>query len=116
MECSNYRGIKLTEHGLKVLERMLDERLRDIVKIGKQQYGFMSGRATMDAIFIVRQLQEKKLEGNQKLYCAFIDLEKAYDRIPREVIFWCLRKRKVPEMLVRLVEMMYRRTRTKVIK
>ena len=69
----------------------------------------------MDAIFIVRQLQEKRLEGNQKLFCAFIDLEKAYDRIPREVVFWCLRKRRVPEKLVRLVEMMYRRTRTKVL-
>ena len=63
----------------------------------------------------MRQLQEKRLEGNQKLYCAFIDLEKAYDRIPREVVFWCLRKRKVPEKLVKLVEMMYRRTSTKVL-
>ena len=115
MECGNHRGIKLTEHGLKVLERILDERLRETVKIGKQQYGFMRGRGTVDAIFIVRQLQEKRLEGNQKLFCAFIDLEKAYDRIPREVVFWCLRKRKVPERLVRLVEMMYRRTRTKVL-
>ena len=47
-------------------------------------------------------------KGNQKLYCAFIDLEKAYDRIPREVMFGFLRKRKVPEQLVRLVEMMYK--------
>ena len=115
LECGNHRGIKLTEHGLKVLERILDERFRDIVKIGKQQYGFIRGRGTVDAIFIVRQLQEKRLEGNQKLYCAFVDLEKAYDRIPREVVFWCLRKRKIPEKLVRLVEMMYRRTRTKVL-
>ena len=36
MECGNHRGIKLTEHGLKVLERILDERLREIVKIWKQ--------------------------------------------------------------------------------
>ena len=115
LECGNHRGIKLTEHGLKVLERILDERLREIVKIGRQQYGFIKGRGTVEAIFIVRQLQEKRLEGNQKLYCAFIDLEKAYDRIPREVVFWCLRKRRVPEKLVKLVEMMYRRTSTKVL-
>ena len=115
LECGNHRGIKLTEHGLKVLERILDERFRDIVKIGKQHYGFMKGRGTVDAIFIMRQLQEKRLEGNRKLYCAFVDLEKAYDRIPREVMFWCLRKRKIPEKLVRLVEMIYRRTRTKVL-
>ena len=86
----------------------MDERFRVTAKIGKQQYGFMRGGGTIDdAIFIERQLQEKSLEGNQKLYCAFVDLEKAYDRIPREVVFWCLKKRKVPEKLVRLVEMMY---------
>ncbi|XP_066968141.1 uncharacterized protein [Macrobrachium rosenbergii] len=68
MECGNYRGIKLTEHGLKVLERIMVERLREIVKIGKQQYGFMRGRGTVDAVFIVRQLQEKRLEGNKELY------------------------------------------------
>ena len=115
LACSNHRGIKLTEHGLKILERVLDERFRDIVNIGRQHYGFMKGKGTVDAIFIIRQLQEKKLEGNQKLFCAFLDLEKAYDRIPREVVFWCLRKRRIPEKLVRLVEMMYRRTRTKVL-
>ncbi|XP_064115167.1 uncharacterized protein LOC135221285 [Macrobrachium nipponense] len=115
MDCGNYRVIKLTEYGLKVLERILDERSGETVKIGKQQYGFMRGRGTVDATFIIRQLQEERLEGNQKLFCAFLDLEKAYDRIPREVMFWCLRKRKGLEKLVRLVEMMYQRTRTKVI-
>ena len=101
MECSNHRGIKLTEYGLKVLERILDERFRDIVKTGKQQYGFIRGRGTVDALFIVRQLQEKGLEGNQKLYCAFVDHEKAWERIPREVVFWSLSKSKIPEKLVR---------------
>ncbi|XP_068247732.1 uncharacterized protein [Palaemon carinicauda] len=37
MECSNYMGIKLTEHRLKVFVRVLDERLREIVMIGKQR-------------------------------------------------------------------------------
>ncbi|XP_064111547.1 uncharacterized protein LOC135219045 [Macrobrachium nipponense] len=40
----------------------------------------MRGRETIDAIFIVRQLQEKRLEGNIEL-----DLEKAYNKISREV-------------------------------
>ncbi|XP_064121717.1 uncharacterized protein LOC135226205 [Macrobrachium nipponense] len=84
MGCGNYRGIKLTEHRLKVLERILDERLREIVKIWKQQHGFMRGRGTVEAIFIVRQLQEKRLTGNQELICGIIDLEKAYNRMKVE--------------------------------
>ncbi|XP_064098757.1 uncharacterized protein LOC135209961 [Macrobrachium nipponense] len=69
----------------------------------------------VDAIFIVRQLQERRLEGNQEVYCPFNGLKKAHNRIPREVMFWCLRKRKVPTNLVRLIEMVYQRTSTKVI-
>ena len=42
------------------------------------QCGFMSGRGTTDAIFIVRQLQEKHLAANKPLYMAFVDLEKAF--------------------------------------
>ncbi|XP_064099437.1 uncharacterized protein LOC135210475 [Macrobrachium nipponense] len=79
MDCGNYKGIKLIEYGLKVLERIMDEGLREKVRIKKQQYGFMRGRGAVDAIFIIRQLQEKRLDGNQELYCAFIDLEKGYD-------------------------------------
>ena len=40
------------------------------------QFGFMPGRGTTDAIFIVRQLQEKCLDKNKSLYFAFIDLER----------------------------------------
>ena len=39
----------------------------------------------MVAIFISRQIQEKYLEGNRKVHCRFVDLEKAYDGVPQEV-------------------------------
>ncbi|XP_068204037.1 uncharacterized protein [Palaemon carinicauda] len=76
-----------------------EERLREIVKIGKQQYGFVRRSWTVDAIFIVKQLQEKRLERNQNPYYAFVYLEKAYDRIPREIMFWCLRKKSPGEVV-----------------
>ena len=61
------------------------------MKIDSIQFGFMPGRGTTYAIFIVRQLQEKYLANKKDLWIAFVDLEKAFDRVPREVIWWALR-------------------------
>ena len=40
-----------------------------------------------EAVFVVRQLQEKYLAANKRLYMAFVDLEKAFDRVPWKVIW-----------------------------
>ena len=55
------RSIKLLEHAMKVLERVIEARVRKSVKTDSKQFGFMAGRSTTDAIFIVCQLQEKYL-------------------------------------------------------
>ena len=82
LECGSYRGIKLVEHAMKILERVIERRVRNVVKIDSMQLGFMAGKSTTDAIFIVRQLQEKYLARNKELWMAFVDLEKAFDRVP----------------------------------
>ena len=66
----NYRGLKLIEQVMKVLERVVEGLIRQRVEIDEMQCGFMSGRGTTDAIFIVRQLQEKHLAANKPLYMA----------------------------------------------
>ena len=76
------------------------------MSIHDSQFGFVPGRGTTEAIFVVRKLQEKYLAANKRLYMAFVDLEKAFDRVPRKVIWWALRKLGV-EWIVRLVQRMY---------
>ena len=83
LSCGSYRGIKLFEHAMKVLEIVIEGRVRKIVKIDSMQFGFLAGWSTTDAIFIVRQLQEKYLAKSKDLWMAFVDLEKAFDRVPR---------------------------------
>ena len=41
LDCGNYRGIKLLEHGLKVYERIIDKRLRQQVNIDDMQFRFI---------------------------------------------------------------------------
>ena len=107
VECGNYRGIKLLEIALKVYERVIERRIRETVHIHSNQFGFMPGRGTTDPIFILRQVQEKILEGNRKRYWTFVDLEKAFDRVPREVLYWSLRRKGISEKLVRVISSMY---------
>ena len=92
----------------------MDGLIRQVVSIDDSQFGFVPGRGTTDAIFVVRQLQEKYLAANKRLYMAFVDLEKAFDRVPREVVWWALRKLGVDEWLVRLVQGMYSNARSRV--
>ena len=73
----------------------------------RSQFGFVPGGGTTDAIFVVRQLQEKYLAANKRLYMAFVDLEKAFDLVPWKVIWWALRKLGVEEWIVRLVQGIY---------
>ena len=82
--CGNYRGIKLMGYTMKVWERIIEARLRDRVEISKQQYGFVPGKETINAMFALRMLMEKYREGQRELHCVFMDLEKAYDRVPWE--------------------------------
>ena len=87
-ECGSYRGIKLLDQVMKVFERVIEARLRNRATIDNMQFGFSAGKGTVDAIFIQRQVQEKFLENNKELWMAFVDLEKAFDRVPRKVL-WC---------------------------
>ena len=50
----------------------------------------MPGKETTDAIFTVRQMWKKYEIAGRKLYIVFVDLEKAFDSVPREVIWWAL--------------------------
>ena len=59
----NYRGIKLMSHTMKVWEKIIEARLRDIAEISKQQYGFMPGNETTDVMFALLMLMEKYREG-----------------------------------------------------
>ena len=113
-DCSNYRGIKLMSHTMKILERLIDGRLRGEVEIGKEQLGFMKGRGTTDGIFCLRQVMEKFREKQRALHIVFIDLEKAYDRVPRQEVWRSLREKMVPEKYVVLIQEMYRNVFTRV--
>jgi len=107
MECGSYRRNKLLKHAMKVVERNFEHRIRQQIDIDDVQFGFMKGKGTTNAIFIVRHMQEKFRGKGKKLYFGFVDLEKAFDSVPREVMKWAMRKFGVEEMLESAVMPIY---------
>ena len=67
---------------MKVFERVIEKYIKEAVNIDDMQFGFMPGKGTMDAIFITRIVQESFLAKKKYLYFTFVDLEKAFDRVP----------------------------------
>jgi len=79
---------------------IFEHRIRQQIEIDDMQFGFMKGKGNTDAIFMAGQIQESFRVKGKKLYFGFVDLKKAFDRVPREVISWAMHKLGVEEWLV----------------
>ena len=112
-ECSSYRGISLLSVVGKVYGRVLIERIRRGTEevIGEEQCGFRKGRGCVDQIFVVRQICEKALAKGMDVFWAFMDLEKAYDRVDRKALWEVLQIYGIGGKLLRAVKSFYESSR-----
>ena len=84
-------------------------------ELGEEQLGFRKGRGTTDGMFSLRQLVEKRLEKKGHMALAFVDLEKAFDTVPRQMAITTLRWMGAPESEVNMVEAMYENAKARVV-
>ena len=87
IECKNYRGISLVSVVGKISAGILVDRVCIVTGslIDDEQGGFRVVKGCVDQIFTLKQIVEKAQEKKCRVYVGFIDLEKTYDRINREV-------------------------------
>ena len=78
-----YRGVKLLEHRMTVVERVFERRLRNVMTVNEMQCGFLPGKGSVDALFMTRMLWENYGKKKRRLYICFVVLEKAFDRVRR---------------------------------
>ena len=91
----------------KILSNILLSRLIPYVKIiiGDHQCGFRHNRSTIDHIFCIRQIIERKCEYNEEVHQLFIDFKKSYDSVLRGVLYKILIEFDIPRKLVKLIKM-----------
>jgi hypothetical protein len=68
----------------------------------------------METIFLIRQLMERCREQKKDIHMVFIDLKKAYDKVPMNVMWWALQKHKVSTKYITLIKEMYDNVMTNV--
>ena len=106
--CNNYRRISLLSHAGKVLLKIVANRLSDYYCethgiLPDEQCGFRPERSTVDILFVVRRLQELARRRRIPLYMCFVDLQKAYDSVDRELLWKVLARAGVPEEMIAVI-------------
>ena len=109
--CENHRGITLLSHCGKIYSSVVEKRLRTQVEacLGDWQHGFRERRGTLDLIFLMKTLMEKNWEWGKEKFALFIDLEKAFDCVPRERLWKVLATPpySVTPKLIRVIKNIY---------
>ncbi|KAK3548138.1 hypothetical protein QTP70_004870 [Hemibagrus guttatus] len=112
--CSNYRGITLLSLPGKVYFRILERRVRPLVEpqIQEEQCGFRPSRGTLDQLYTFHRVLEGSWEFAQPVHMCFLDLEKAFNRVPRGILWEVLWEYRVRGPLLRAVWSLYNRSRS----
>ena len=109
-KCANYRGISLISVPGKVCAKCSEKKCREIVqlKLTNAQCDFRPGRSTMDQIYALQQIFEKSSwEYAKEVNACFVDLEKAYDRIPRDKLWAVLLQYGIDGQLLTAIKSLY---------
>jgi len=108
---SNYRDISLLSVLGKLFERVLYNRIKlwevEHHILNEEQAGFRSGYSTQDNIYVLQSLIYKSLHSRQRIYCAFIDLRKAYNSVYRQGLWYKLIQYGIQGKLLAIMRSMY---------
>ena len=118
-DCNNFQGMSLVSHADKVLLKIVAYHLSDFCEaqqiLPEEQCGFRAARSTIDMLFVVRRLQELGRQRKIPLYMCFVDPQKAYDSVDRELLLWkVLARAGVPSVMIDVIRQFHGGMRVRV--
>ena len=117
-DTNNYRGITLISCFAKLFTSIINNRLKswqsEYETNTDAQFGFKTNHCTNDAIFILKYLIDRQLSSKNQLYCAFIDLKKAFDSVSRTALWYKLIKSGIDGQILSIIRSLYENIKLRV--
>ncbi len=108
-DSDNYKGICLCSCITKVLEWCMMLRYSNKLATSGLQFSFKSGSSTTMCNLITKEIVKYYWNRHSRVYVAFIDASKAFDRIKYDCLFGILIKRGLPSIIIRVIIDLYER-------
>lgn len=97
-DVNNYRPISVLSSLSKILEKLLNNRLRSYLTkynlLSSVQFGFRNRTSTEEAIYALTSLVVDTLDHNDKCLAVFLDLKKAFDTVSLPILVQKLEKKR----------------------
>lgn len=109
LDCDKHRTISIMSQITKILLKVILKRIRGRIRneVSEEQCGFMEGKGTSNAIFMLRVMAERIIEKQRNMYVCFIDYEKAFDRVRHEDLMEILKSIGVKGSELRMIKNLY---------
>ena len=108
---SNYRAITILSCFGKLFTSILNKRISDFIEnnqiLGCEQAGFRKNHSTADHIFTLYGIIDTLLSKKLRLYCAFLDYEKAFDKVDRIFLWQKLLEQNIDGKVLRVIQNIY---------
>ena len=107
--CNNWRGVTFLSVPSKILAKLIIWRISEAVdqQLKQGRAGFRKGRGRTDHIFTLRNIKEQCPEWQRQLHINYMDFEKAFDSVPRAILWHILRAYGIPQQVVLVTKSFY---------